>query len=377
MDYTLSEEQEMLKKATRDFLADRCKKTVVRAMEQDEKGYPPDLWADMAELGWMGLVLPEKYGGSAMSFSDLTVLLEEMGRACMPGPFFSTVILGGMPILEFGSEKQKDEYLPKMAQGKLFLTLALTEAGGQYEASSVKTTAQAADGGYILSGSKLFVPDAHVADYMLVVARTDAKAAPEKGITIFIVDGKSKGITRNAMKSIASDKLFEVIFDRVKVPAENILGKPNQGWDIVKRVLQQAAIAKCCEMVGGMQQVLDMTVDYAKERKQFGKPIGTFQIIQHYCTQMATDVDGSRFIAYQAASRLSKGLPHTKEVAMAKAWVGEAYGRVATLAHEIHGAIGCTIDHDLGLYTRRGKAGELTWGTSDFHREIVAQEMGL
>ena len=377
MDYTLSEEQEMLRTSARDFLTDKCPKTVVRELEEDEKGYSPELWKEMAGLGWMGLVFPEEYGGSAMSFLDLAIMLEEVGRACLPGPFFSTVVLGGLTIMDVGSEEQKKEYLPKIANGEAIFTLALTEAGAQYDAASITTKATADKDGYVINGTKLFVPDANIADYILCVARTSEQAETEKGLTVFIVDARSSGISYTLLKTLAGDKQCEVVFDQVRVPKENILGQLDQGWGVVQGAIRRAAVAKCCETVGGMQQVLDMTIDYAKERKQFDRPIGSFQIIQHYCTRMATDVEGMRFSTYQAAWRLSQGLPCAREIAVAKAWMGEASGRVVTLAHQIHGAIGCTIDHDLHLYTRRGKAAELSFGDGDFYREIVAQEMGL
>ncbi len=295
MDLTLSEEQEMLRKMARDFLTDKFPKTVVKELEESEPGYSPELWQEMAELGWMGLVFPEEYGGGGMSFLDLAVLLEEIGRACLPGPFFSTVVLGGLPILNDGSEAQKKEHLPKIASGKTILTLALTEASAKYDASiTVKATADKDE--YIINGTKLFVPDAHIADYLLCVARTSEQAKAEDGITIFIVDVKSPGISYTLLKSIANDKLCEVVFDRVRVPEENILGQLDQGWNEVQKTIQRAAVAKCCEMVGGIQQVLDMTVDYAKERKQFDRPIGSFQVIQHYCANMATDFEGSMFV---------------------------------------------------------------------------------
>jgi alkylation response protein AidB-like acyl-CoA dehydrogenase len=375
MDLVLSEEQEMLKTMARDFLADKFPKTAVKEIEESELGYSPEIWKEMAGLGWMGLALPEKYGGSDMSFLDLAMLLEEMGRACLPGPYFSTVILGGLPILDIGSEEQKDAYLPKLASGEAIFTLALTEPSASYEADGIETKAEAAGDSYTLNGTKLFVADAHIADYMLVVARTGAKA--EEGITIFIVEGKSPGISHKALKTIANDKLCEVVFKGVKVPRENILGELNKGWPEVKKIIQRAAVAKCCEMVGCIQQALDMTVDYAKERKQYDRPIGSFQVIQHYCADMATDVDGTRLSTYQAAWRLSQGLPCAKEVAIAKAWAGEACQRVMALAHQIHGAIGVTIDHDLQYYTRRAKAAEVSFGDASFHREAVAQEMGL
>ncbi len=377
MDLVLSEEQEMLKKMAHDFLTDKFPKTVVKEIEESEPGYSPESWREMAELGWMGLVFPEKYAGADMSFLDLAVLLEEMGRACLPGPYFSTVILGGLTILDAGSEEQKQEYLPKIASGEAIFTLALTEPSAKYDAAAIETKAAADNNAFILNGTKLFVPDAHIADYMLVIARTDEKSKGEDGITIFIVDAKSPGISYTVLKTIANDKLCEVVFDQVSVPKENILGQLNQGWSEVQKIIQRAAVAKCCEMVGCIQQALDMTVDYAKERKQYDRPIGSFQVIQHYCVDMATDVDGTRLSTYQAAWMLSEGLPCTKEVAIAKAWAGEACQRVMALAHQIHGAIGVTIDHDLQYYTRRAKAAEVTFGDANFYREVVAQEMGL
>jgi alkylation response protein AidB-like acyl-CoA dehydrogenase len=377
MDFKLTEEQEMLRKSARDFLEDKCPKTLVREMETDDKGYPPELWQEMAGLGWMGLAFPESYGGSGMGFIDLAILLEEMGRACLPGPFLSSIVLGGFTILDAGSDAQKQKYLPDIASGETIFTLALTEASVCYDAASITVTATTDGDTYVIDGTKLFVPDIHVADYLLCVARTEQSASPEEGLTVLIVDTTSPGLSYSALNTISGDKLFEVVFDRVRVPAENALGQPGKGWEVVKKIIEQGAVAKCCDLTGGLQRVLEMTLDYAKERQQFDRPIGSFQVIQHYCTEMATDVDSSRFCTYQAAWMLSEGLPCSKEIAIAKAWAGEAYERVVTLAHQIHGAIGCTIDHDLQYYTKRGKAAQLSFGDGDFHRETVAQEMGL
>ncbi len=377
MDFALSEEQEMLKRMARDFLTDKCPKTLVREMQKDERGYSPQLWQEMAGLGWMGLVLPEKYGGSSMGFLDLAVLLEEMGRACLPGPFFSTVVLSALPILDIGSEEQKQEYLPKIASGEAIFTIALTELDAQYNATSIAAKATVDKDTYTINGTKLFVPQAHIADYLLCVARTSEQANPEEGITIFIVDAKSPGISHTVLKTIAGDKLCEVIFNQVIVPRENILGQLDYGWSVVQRIIERAVVAKCCEMVGSIQQVLEMTVNYAKERRQFNRPIGSFQAIQHYCANMTTDVDGSRFSTYQAAWMLSEGLPCTKEIAIAKAWMTKACQRIISLAHQIHGAIGLTEDHDLPIYSKQTKAAQLTFGDVHSYREIVAQQMGL
>lgn len=377
MDLGLNEQQEMLRRSARDFLQKECPKQLVRQLDASDSGYSPELWRKMAELGWLGLAFPEEYGGNGGSFLDLAVLLEEMGYNILPGPFFSTVVLGGLAILAAGSEQQKKSLLPKIATGELLLTLALTEPSAKYDAASIKTKATAQNDEYVINGTKLFVPDANVAHYILCVARTQPKKNTEDGLTVFLVDSRSPDIKCTLLKTLARDKQCEVVFDNVHVPKENIIGKLNKGWPIVSDIIQKATVAKCAEMVGGAQAALEMSVKYAKERVQFNRPIGSFQAIQHYCANMVTDVDGSRFITYKAAWKVSEGLPATYDVAVAKAWTGEAYARVTLLAHQIFGAIGFTMDHDMHLYYRRAKAGEIAFGDSDFQRAIVAQEMGL
>ncbi len=377
MNLGLNEEQEMLKKSAREFLSKECPKKLVRELDESDSGYSKDLWKKMAELGWMGLAYPEKYGGNGGSFLDLAVLLEEMGYNILPGPFFSTVVLGGFTLLDAGSEEQKKQYLEKIVNGDAIMTLALMEEDGTYSAGSINMTAEAKGDGYVLNGTKLFVPDANVADYMLVAARTKKGSKPESGITLFIVDAKSAGVKTTLLKTLARDKLCEVIFKDVKVAKANVVGKINEGWKAVQSTLQKAAVGKCAEMVGGSQASLDMAVAYAKERVQFGHPIGSFQAIQHYCANMVTDVDGSRFIMYKAAWTVSEGLPSEMVVSMAKAWTSDAFKRVAVLAHQIFGAIGFTMDHDMHLYFRRAKAGELAYGDADYHRNIVAEQLSL
>jgi len=376
VDFDLTEEQEMLRKFARDFIVDKCPKKYVREMEADEKGYSPDVWKGMAELGWMGLAFPEEYGGGGMKFLDLAVLLEEMGRSCMPGPFFSTVVLGGMTILDMGTKEQKQEFLPRISQGKLIMTLALTEASGTYTPDGIATRAVAQGSDYVINGTKLFVPDFNVADYLICVARTKEGTSAD-GITLFLVDARSPGISHTMLHGIASDKQAEVVFKNVRVPAKNIIGELNKGWAAVEKIIERAALGKCAEMIGGAQQVLEMTVAYAKERVQFDRPIGSFQAVQHHCANMVADVEGSKYITYEAAWRLSEGLPCAQEIAMTKTWVSEAYRRVVALSHQVHGAIGFTQDHDLHLYFRRAKAAELAFGDAGFHREKVAVEMGL
>jgi len=371
MDYGLNEEQEMLKKIARDFLTAECPKSLAREMAKDDRGYTPELWHKMAELGWIGLAFPEKYGGGGGSFLDLTVLLEEMGRACLPGPFFSTVVLGGMTILEAGNEVQKQELLPKIGEGNLIVTLALTEPGGGYNADKITMEAIASGDNYIISGIKLFVFNAHIADYIICVSKT------KDGTTLFLVEGKSPGINHTLLKTIAGDKQCEVAFDKVSVPKQNVLGEVGKGQIQLQEVLCKAAVAKCAEMVGGAQQTLEMTVDYVKQRIQFGQPIGAFQAVQHHCANMVTYIDTSRFLSYKAAWMLSEGLPCGKEVAMAKAWASDAYRQVTLLGHQCIGGVALVEDHDLPLYSKRAKAAEVAFGDAEFHREVVAQELGL
>ncbi len=377
LDFALTEEQEMLRKMARDFLVSRCPKKFVREMEKDEKGFTPEFWQEMAGLGWMGLAFPEKYGGGGGSFLDLTILLEEMGRACMPGPFFSSAVLGGLAILTAGNEAQKAEFLPRIASGKLIATLALTEASASYDPVAISTTASLEGNSYVLNGTKLFVSDGQVADWLIVAARTKKTTNKKEGISLFLVKAGSPGIQCTPLKTIAGDKQAEVVFHNVAVDKDKLLGEVDKGWTTVDTVLCYAAVGKAAEMVGGAQQVLEMTTSYAKERVQFDKPIGSLQAIQHYCANMAIDLDGSRFIAYQAAWALSEKLSCAREVSIAKAFVSDAYRRIMVLAHQIHGAIGFTEDHDLPLYYRRAKAGELSFGDGDIHRELVAQGMGL
>ncbi len=333
MDLGFDESQQMLKTLAREFLEQECPTTLVRAMEEDERGYTPELWSKIAELGWLGLTVPEQYGGMGLSYFDLVLILEEMGRAMLPGPFFSTVVLGAMTLMEAGSDAQKDEYLPKVANGETILTLALTEPTATYEPAGVNTTAKADGSDYVINGTKLFVPDAQVADAIVVVARTTESGDASQGITLFLVDANNPGITITPLKTISGDKQAEVELKDVRVPASAVIGQVDQGWDTISRILDLAAVGKCAEMLGGADRVLEMTTDYVKERVQFGRPIGSFQAVQHHCANMATDVEGCRYVAYQAAWRISERLPAVREVAIAKAWVSDAYRRVCALGH--------------------------------------------
>jgi alkylation response protein AidB-like acyl-CoA dehydrogenase len=376
MDLRFTETQEILKKMARDFLTTECPKTLVRKLEQSQEGYSPEVWKKVAELGWMGLIIPEEYGGMGYTFQDLVVLLEEIGRNILPGPLIAT-ITSTFLILEAGTEEQKKELLPKIAQGELILTTALLEGDAVFDASGITVRATPKGNDFIINGTKLFVEMGHVANYILCAARTTDGASPEKGITLFIVNSKTPGISCDVMPTIAADKLCEVRFKDVVVPKKNILGKLDEGWPIVENMLRKGAIAKCAESIGGIETCVEMTVAYSKERVQYDRPIGAFQAIQHKMADMWTAMETSRYLVYEVAWMESEGLPCAKEASMAKAYVNEVYMDVAKWAVRLHGAIATSADHDIPFYYRRSKAADIAFGNTDFHREIVAQKIGL
>ncbi|MBI2847725.1 MAG: acyl-CoA/acyl-ACP dehydrogenase [Chloroflexi bacterium] len=378
MNYEFSEEQLMLRKAARDFLAEECPESLVRALERSEAGYSLESWRKIADLGWLGLVYPERYGGSGGNFMDLAVLYEEIGRAMFPGPHLSTVVLCGLTILNAGTEEQKAEILPRIAGGDLIMALALTEPEASWddrawEPGGVTVRASRSGNDYVINGTKLFVHDAHIADQILCVARTRRGARPENGITLFLVDAGSPGIGLTPLRTTAGDKQFEVTFDEVKVPASNIVGKLNGGWSPLWRSIQVGAMMLCAEMLGAGWRILEMAVDYAKTRVQFDAPIGVNQYIQGYCTDLVADIDGCQWLTYHAAWRLSENLPCDFEVAVAKAWTSEAHERACLNAHAVLAGVGYTTKAGiLPLYTRRGKTQQLYLGNGSFWRKKVA-----
>ena len=378
MDITFTEEQEMLKKSARDFLTAECPKTKVRELEEDEKGYSPELWGKMAGLGWMGLAIPEEYDGMGMSFQDLTILIEEMGRNVLPGPFGCTVVEGATFLMEAGTEEQKKEYLPQIASGKAIFATALLEPGGvYYEPEGIRLEAVAQGDNYVLNGTKVFVEMANVADYIICVARSASGATAGDGISVFLVDSKTPGLTCEVMPTIAFDKLCEVRFENVTVPKRNLLGQQGNAWGVVQNVMRNGAIAKCAESIGGMQASVDMTVAYCKERVQYDRPIGAFQALQHIMANMWIQTQTAKHLVYQVAWMESEGLPCDMEAAMAKAYVNEKYKWVTERTVSLHGGIGTSHEHDSGLYYRRAKAADTTFGDTDLQRERIAAKIGL
>lgn len=378
MDLGFTEDQEMLKTMARDFLTTECPKTLVREIEESELGYSPELWRKMGEQGWMGLLLPEKYGGAEAEWMSLILLLQEMGHNVTPSPYFSTVVLCGLPILAAGTEEQKDEFLTKICNGEIIMALAWTEPTAVYTPDGINTRAVADGDDYVISGTKLFVDDAAVADYLLCVTRTKDGATPEEGITLFLVDAKSSGVTRNPQVTIAMNQQCQVIFDKVRVPKKSILGELDNGWPIMQRLWDQAMVCECARMVGGMEYVQEITLEYAKTRVQYGRPIGGFQVIAHYCADMWGDVETSRNITYDAAWHVGENDDEAHvRATIAKAWISDTYLRVTQKGVHIHGAIGMTRDHDMGLYYRRAKVYEETFGAADFHRAELAHLMNF
>jgi len=378
MNFDFSEEQNILKSSARKFLEKECPSALVRALEEDEKGYSPDLWRRMASMGWLGAVFPEEFGGTAGNIVDLCLLQEEMGRVLLPSPFLPTVVLAGRTILHAGNKDQKHEFLTGITRGDLILTLAILEAEGRPIPSQIRLNATYEKGDYILNGVKYFVPYAHVADFIVCVARTETGMKDQEGITLFMMNAKSPGIKIESLKTITGEKLCQIRFDGVRIPESGILGEPNHGWTILHEVLSVAAIAECGWMIGSARWVLERVVEYAKERIQFGVPIGSFQAIQHKCADMLVDVDSASFITYYAAWLASENDPSKTLVASeAKAWCGDMNIRVAQEGIQIMGGIGFTLEHDMQLYYRRARASETVFGDGHYHREKAAALLGL
>ncbi len=377
MEFELNEEQKILQKSAADFLRAECPKELVRRLDESEDHHAPELWRKMAELGWMGLHLPEEYGGTDLSFLEMAVLMEEMGYNICPAPFISTTLLGSIPVLQAGTKDQKQEILPGVAGGEMILTMALTESDGGYEPSALKVAATRSDDSWVLDGRKLFVPDARTADRILCVARTREGSDPETGLTLFLIKRDHPGVAVTSLKTISRDNQCEVAFDNVRLDSNSVIGPVDHAWPIVKSALDHAAVARAAETVGAMRATLDMTLEYAKERVQFGRPIGSFQAIQHYLADMWVDLLGTRNLVLRAAWKLSTGEPADREVSMAKARAGAMGRKATTMGHRIFAGIGFTMEHDLHLYHRRTVAADLAFGGSDFHHEQVARSLGL
>jgi len=366
----------MLRRSAREFLAKECSSKVVRRLMESTEGYDAAMWKKIAGLGWTALGIPEEYGGVG-TFLDLIVVLEEAGRALLPGPFFATMGLAVPVLLEAGTEAQKKEVLNAIASGDARATLAFTEPSGRWDAADVKLSAKKEAGGWRLDGVKMFVPDADAADYTVVVARTRAEG--EDGISLFLVKGKPDGMSVKSLATMDMTRRWsEIRFDGVRLDADALMGAADRAWPALKRALEWSAAALCAEMVGGVQKVLEASTEYAKSRQQFGKPIGIYQAVSHKLADMLVLSESGRSATYYAAWAVDADAPdRALASSMAKAYVSDAYRKVAGDGIQVHGGIGFTWEHDMHLYFKRAKSSEVTLGDATYHRELVAQSLDL
>jgi len=376
MDFELDEQQRMLQTTAREFLAAECDKALVRKLEASDSGHSPDLWLRMAELGWTGIVVPEQYGGVGLGLLELAILFEEIGKAAFDSPLFGAVT-ATLALLEGGSEAQKASLLPQVAAGNLIPTWATAERDVSTDFRFVSVPARRQDGGFVIDGTKLFVPYATVADEILVLARTAGQVGDDGGLSLFLVPARTPGVRVQPLRTIAPGKQFRVDFDSVRVPADRLVGPLNHGLAVLKPVVDRVTAVQCAEMVGNAQQELELTAKYTAERVQFDRPLGTFQAVQHHLANMYTDVQGARWTSYQAVSRLSRGLPAARELAVARSFTSDACQRVAFLAQQLHGGMGVDVSNDLHFYYRRAKAMELQFGAAPLHLKTLEREIGL
>ncbi|MHB8669407.1 MAG: acyl-CoA dehydrogenase family protein [Acidimicrobiales bacterium] len=371
MNFAFSEEQEELRRTVRSFLEDKSPSAEVRRLMETTEGYDPAVWRQMAEqLGLQGLAIPEEHGGSGYGYVELVVVLEEMGRALLCAPYFATVALAANTVLQSGDDAAKKELLPGIASGETIATLAFTEDNGRWDADGITMAATRSGDGWSLDGHKMFVIDGHVADLVLVAARTPA------GISLFRVPGDAAGLTRTPLSTMDQTRK-QARLEFSGVPAK-LLGAEGKGWEVLSRVLDLVAVALAAEQVGGAQKCLEMSVEYAKVRVQFGRPIGSFQAIKHKCADMLLEVESAKSAAYYAgwaAAELNDELPVV--ASLAKSYCSEAYFHAAAENIQIHGGIGFTWEHDAHLYFKRAKSSELLFGDPTYHRELLAQRIGI
>jgi alkylation response protein AidB-like acyl-CoA dehydrogenase len=353
MQFGLSESQESLKNSAREFFTGECSSPEMRRLMETETAYDSALWSKLTEQGYTGIIFPEEYGGIALGKVELMLLMEEAGRALLPGPFFSTVVLAGSVLEAVGAPAHKKKYLSPICRGEVRSTVAIVEASANWNSHGIQLTANNGK----LSGEKIFVSDAAVADFILVVARNG----------VFVVDSKAHGLTISPMSAMdLTRKLYVLEFSNT--PAEEIGGITN-----LQRAFDIATAALAAELVGGMQRTLDITVEYAKTRKQFGKPIGTFQAVQHQCADMYLETESSRSAVYYAGWALEENSPDAATaVSIAKMYASDAARTVGNRAIQIHGGMGFTWENDLHLYYRRAKGSETAFGDATFHRERIA-----
>jgi alkylation response protein AidB-like acyl-CoA dehydrogenase len=371
VNFGFSDEQEELRATVRRFLADRSPESQVRQLMETDEGYDPAVWRQLADqLGLQGLAIPEQYGGSGFGVLESTVVFEEMGRALLCAPYFSTVALAVPALLTSGDEAACSAYLPGIAAGETIATVAVTEADGRWAAASVTTEATRDGEHWRLDGTKDFVLDGHVATLVLVLARTDS------GLGMFAVDGDAGGLTRTLRPTL--DQTRKLARLELAGVTGQLVGSAESGWSIAEDVLDLALVSLAAEQVGGAQHCLEMAVEYAKQRVQFGRPIGSFQAVKHKCADLLVEIESAKSAAYYAAwcaSERNKELPAM--ASMAKAYCSEAFTRAAADNIQIHGGIGFTWEHPAHLYLKRAKSSELLFGSPVAHRSRLGDLLGI
>ena len=371
MNFAFSEEQEELRRSVRRFLDDKSPEVEVRRLMETAEGYDEAVWKQMADqLGLQGLTIPEEFGGSGYSYVELIVVLEEMGRSLLCAPYFSSVALAANLLLASGDDGAKKDYLPGIAAGTTIATVALAEASGRWDEEGVTLQATGSGDSWTLNGEKLYVLDGHTAGLVLVAARTAA------GVSVFAVEAGAPGFEATALATMdQTRKQAKLTF--AATPAR-LVGADGAGWAAVSKMLDLAAVALAAEQVGGAQRVLDMAVEYAKVRVQFGRPIGSFQAIKHKCADMLLEVESAKSAAYYAGWAAAEDNEELPVVAsLAKSYCSEAYFHSAAENIQIHGGIGFTWEHPAHLYFKRAKSSELLFGDPTYHRELLAQRIGI
>ena len=370
MNFAFSEEQETLREFVRNFLEEKSAEAAVRELMETDEGFDPDVWQQMSEqMGLQSLIVPEEFGGQGFGYVELIVVLEEMGRALLCAPFFSSVVLAANTLIHSGDETAKADLLPKIASGTI-ATLAFTEENGKWDESGITMQASESSNGYTLDGSKMYVLDGNTAEIILVAAKT------ANGVSLFHVDAGADGLTRTSLATMDQTRKQSKL-DFSGTPA-TLIGEEGKGWDTLSTVLDLAAVGLAAEQGGGAQMCLDMAVEYAKVRVQFGRPIGSFQAIKHKCADMLLEVESAKSAAYYAgwcAAEMNDELPST--ASLAKAYCSEAYFHSAAENIQIHGGIGFTWEHPAHLYFKRAKSSELLFGDPTYHRELLAQRIGI
>jgi alkylation response protein AidB-like acyl-CoA dehydrogenase len=376
MDITLSKTQQNIAQEARRFLIKECPSEYVQEMFMDEQGFTDDFWKKMSAMDWMALRIPEDFGGMGMEQIDMSLLLEEMGRAVVPGPFFSTVILAGETILAAGSEAQKKKYLGAIADGGTKATLAIHEPDAGSDLGFIHMPASRDGDDFIIDGTKLYVPDAHVADFIVIPARTENNGPPEDGITIFILNVNEKGVKTSPLPTMdGTRKLSAVTCDNVRLNKESILGTINKGWQPLCNALQRSQVGLCAESVGGTQKAMEIARDYAKVRVQYDQAIGSFQAIKHMCAQMFVEAESSRSMLYWASWAQDHGDESEAAIAASsvKSYCTDAFTKVAAKGIQVLGGTGFTMENEMHLYLKRAKANQAALGTPVYHRERVMQ----